>query len=128
MENSDKLGLVYDVLIQMPSGSSSGNRGSTGTSSATRFSRSAAPGKHHKVMDADDIATFRKVLFSNFSPSSDKSATDAHLTGDGVHQAAGTVRPDRFTDEHSAQVPPQPSTTKARREEGSIVRSVGGSG
>ncbi|XP_065076838.1 uncharacterized protein LOC135700301 [Ochlerotatus camptorhynchus] len=62
MENSDKLGLVYDVLIQMPSGSSSGNRGSTGTSSATRFSRSAAPGKHHKVMDADDIATFRKVM------------------------------------------------------------------
>nr|XP_019525201.2 uncharacterized protein LOC109397329 isoform X2 [Aedes albopictus] len=61
VENSDKLGLMYDVLIQLPS--SAGNHGGIPTSSSTRFSRGADPGKHHHaVMDADDIATFRKVL------------------------------------------------------------------
>ncbi|EAT32569.1 AAEL015288-PA [Aedes aegypti] len=62
VENSDKLGLMYDVLIQLPS-TGGGSHGGIPTSIATRFSRSAAPGKHHHVvMDADDIATFRKVL------------------------------------------------------------------
>lgn len=124
MENSDKLGLIYDVLIQLPSGvgssggSSSGHHNARG---ATRFSRSAAPGKHHEVMDAHDIATFRKVLFSNFAPSSDKSATAAHLTGDGVHQAADKVRQDGHTDKSSDQFSRKPATSEARRQEGEIV-------
>ncbi|XP_062549862.1 uncharacterized protein LOC134214521 isoform X2 [Armigeres subalbatus] len=62
MENSDKLGLMYDVLIQLPNNGGS-QHGSSSISSSTRFSRSAAPKKHHHdVMDAEDIATFRKVM------------------------------------------------------------------
>ncbi|XP_038120007.1 uncharacterized protein LOC6045673 isoform X2 [Culex quinquefasciatus] len=44
-ENSDKLGLIYDVLIQLPK-------------STTRFARSAG-GKH---LDPSEEATFRKVM------------------------------------------------------------------
>lgn len=122
MENSDKLGLIYDVLIQLPSGGgSSGGSGHHGIGGATRFSRSASPGKHHEVMDVHDMATFRKVLFSNFAPSSDKSATAAHLTGDGVHQATDTVRQDRHTDKSSDQFSRKPAASEAWRQEGEIV-------
>lgn len=114
VENSDKLGLMYDVLIQLPS-TGGGSHGGIPTSIATRFSRSAAPGKHHHVvMDADDIATFRKVLFSNFgrSPSSlaKLDTTDAHLTGVGVHQTAGTTLPNRTADEVTTEFALESST------------------
>nr|XP_029728089.1 uncharacterized protein LOC109397329 isoform X1 [Aedes albopictus] len=116
VENSDKLGLMYDVLIQLPS--SAGNHGGIPTSSSTRFSRGADPGKHHHaVMDADDIATFRKVLFSNFGPSTSSSSslaklatTDAHLTGVGVHQTAGATISNGAPDEVQAQFPLEPAT------------------
>ncbi|XP_058828349.1 uncharacterized protein LOC131688195 [Topomyia yanbarensis] len=45
-ENSDKLGLIYDVLIQLPK-------------SKTRFARSPEPGKKINI---NDEATFRKVM------------------------------------------------------------------
>uniref|UniRef100_A0A8D8NSS6 (northern house mosquito) hypothetical protein n=1 Tax=Culex pipiens TaxID=7175 RepID=A0A8D8NSS6_CULPI len=78
-ENSDKLGLIYDVLIQLPK-------------STTRFARSAG-GKH---LDPSDEATFRKVLFSNFDPKTvtETSTTTTHgppLTSHGAGPAASVA-------------------------------------
>lgn len=129
MENSDKLGLMYDVLIQLPNSGGS-QHGSSSISSSTRFSRSAAPKKHHHdVMDAEDIATFRKVLFSNFGPSPASlvklaSTTDDHLTGDGAHQAAGAVRSVGSSDEVAVEFALESPSAEATRPEDDALIGV----
>uniref|UniRef100_A0A182PIN2 Uncharacterized protein n=1 Tax=Anopheles epiroticus TaxID=199890 RepID=A0A182PIN2_9DIPT len=106
--NSEKLGLVYDLFIQLPQK----------RSSRTRFGRRAKSPEEKNA--GGKLSGFHKILFSNFATA--KQVTVPEQTPDEAAKSIATVKTD--ASEKSVHVDPQSEEVRAKREDGVVVEEA----